>query len=359
MIGLTDIPTAFASPPPADWDAWLGQCAGEAGFCQSSQRAAMVHARRGAVSHILSVDEAGARVAGVLLSHFPGAASGNIVRSAESWLVGRGDGEIACFEGPVLMGANKPDLLRALLERVDELAGRLGVWRIRFAGRPVMADWGDDAAIAAAFAQFGYRCAPWLTSVIDLARSEDEIFATCKHAARQGVRKCRAAGLEVAAVAGYDDYARRFHSAWIDSVVAETGRRPDHADDRSWWEIDGGRHYRFLIAHDRAGAVHAVLGTYSFNGVATEIMSGRTTIGRATNLPAQDLLHWQAFLRHKAQGDRCFNLAGYSPAPVNAKEDGIRGFKAKWGGSEIAVPQYTRDDPPLRFRLLRRLAGRE
>ena len=87
-------------------------------------------------------------------------------------------------------------------------------------------------------------------------------------------------------------------------------------------------------------------------------MSGRTSVGRACNLPAQDLLHWAAFQRHKNAGDRWFNLAGYSPAPINAKEDGIRRFKAKWGGREIAIPQYTRDDPPLRFRLLRRLAGR-
>ena len=95
----------------------------------------MVHARRGAVSQILSVDEGGVRVAGVLLNHFPGAAAGgDIVRRAESGVVGRGDGEIACFEGPVPVGTDKPNLLRALLEQVDEVAARLGVWRIRFAG---------------------------------------------------------------------------------------------------------------------------------------------------------------------------------------------------------------------------------
>ena len=53
-------------------------------------------------------------------------------------------------------------------------------------------------------------------------------------------------------------------------------------------------------------------------------------------------------LFHKRAGDRYFNLAGYSPAPANEKEAGIRRFKEKWGGDERSVPTFTwTREPPL------------
>jgi lipid II:glycine glycyltransferase (peptidoglycan interpeptide bridge formation enzyme) len=95
------------------------------------------------------------------------------------------------------------------------------------------------------------------------------------------------------------------------------------------------------VVEDSGGNVHAVLGTYCYQGIVTEIMSGRTNFGKSSNVPAQDLLHWEAMLYHKRSGDRYFNLAGYSPNPANEKEAGIRRFKEKWGGREISVPSYT------------------
>ena len=45
------------------------------------------------------------------------------------------------------------------------------------------------------------------------------------------------------------------------------------------WDSDKTRHYHFFIIADPNDKVCAVLGTYSYNGVATEIMSARTHYG--------------------------------------------------------------------------------
>ena len=44
--------------------------------------------------------------------------------------------------------------------------------------------------------------------------------------------------------------------------------------------MDSDRCYRFFVVEDAAGNVHAVLGTYRYQGLVTEIMSGRTSFGQ-------------------------------------------------------------------------------
>jgi hypothetical protein len=347
---------AFGAPPPGDWDEWLVACGPEAGFLQTSSWARMMHARLCAVSYVLTVEHAGARLAGALVSHVPaGMASRDWLRRGKAWVEGRGNGELICLHGPVLLNGDKREALAALLAQVDALRARVGVGQVYFSGQPVLADWGDARAIASVFSRFRYREVPWLTSVVDLTQPEEKLLAGFKHAARKGIRKCVEAGLSVRAAQGYDEYRRDFYDPYIESLG--TGPRPMSPGDRRWWQ-SGGRHYRFLVAKDGAGAVHATLGTYAFNGVATEVWSGRTAAGQKANVPAGDLLHWEAFRIHKAAGDKWFNLAGFSPEPRDAKEAGIRRFKEKWGGREVPVPQYLRGHVPLVARIARRLADR-
>lgn len=339
---------AFGAMPPADWDAWLVARGRDAGFCQTTVRSRILHARRGAVSYVLCVERDGVRVAGATLNHvLPSETRATLFDYGKAWLAMRGKGDLACVEGPVLAADDKPQALADLLVQVDALAARLGVRHIQFLGKPAMADWGDDAAVAAAFRRFGYREKPWLTSVVDLTASEERLFAGFRHAARKGVRKCIEAGLRVDVVHDAGAFRRDFYDPYVASLVTRAGTLPAASTSAAWWESDTRRYYRFLVAKDSSDTVHATLGTYAFNGVATEIMSGRTLAGRTANLPAQDLLHWEAFRIHKAAGDKWFNLAGYSADPRDAKEAGIRRFKEKWGGREIAVPQFTRGDSPV------------
>ena len=349
---------AFAVPPPPDWDDWLNRCGGNAGFCQSTERAQIVHARRNAVSYVLTVEDNGNRLAGVLLTLIPAETpQRNWLRGARSWLSGLASGELVGLEGPVLAAGDKPAALAKLLAKVDSVAAQTGVTRIRFSGGPVMADWGGDADIAAVFRRFGYREVPWFTALVDLAPPEDRLFSGLKHAARKGVRKCRGAGLKVSQVGTYDEFQRDFLVPYFESL-SDGNVFHTPPDDRAWWMIDRGRHYRFFVAKDSAGAVHATLGSYAFNGVATEIMSCRTSVGQSVNLPAQDLLHWEAFRIHKSAGDQWFNLAGFNPSPRDAKEAGIRRFKLKWGGREVSVPQFQRGKPPALARVANALFGR-
>lgn len=301
----------------------------------------------------LSVEEQGRRVAGALLTRRPGRKRASGARGrVKGWLTGD---SLDCLEGPVLSGPNKAALLRSLLEETDALASMLGVWRVRFFGRPpAAADWLDVGTTSALFADFGYTARPWLTALVDLTASEDVLSKSFRHAARKGIRKCEAAGVRVELCSNFEEFARDYLAPYYEAQKDEDRFTGPLANMEALWHTDGGRHYRYFVARDPAGTPLALLGTYAFNGVATEIMSVVTVSGRASKLPAQDLLHWEIFRTHKAAGDATFNLAGFNPESTDVREAGIRRFKEKWGGRIVEVPQFEREKAPLRTRLARR-----
>lgn len=343
---------------PPDWDGWLASQGSLAGFCQTSVWAGIHFAVNRAMSYAVSVDRDGARVAGALVSLRPaGLKTMNVIERVRSRVAGRASGSLECFEGPVLPVGDVQDVLTDVLLQVNSLAKRLGVNHIRFAGAPVLAPWAGSEDASRVFQQFGYRETRWLTSVVDLAQDEDTLRRNLKQAARKGIRKSLEAGLSVKLCETQDDFFDTFCKAYYEDA--------DGADEssiasrnRAFWQADSGRSYRFFVVEDASGNVHAALGTYSYNGVVTEVMSGRTAFGKSSNLPAQDLLHWEAMLYHKRNGDRHFNLAGYSPDPASEKELGIRRFKEKWGGREIAVPAFVRLHEPGYVRIGRWLKAK-
>ena len=231
-----------------------------------------------------------------------------------------------------------------ILSQIDRLASEIGARGIRLQPPPPVAGDAPDPALASTLRAHGYSLSPHLTALIDLSAPQDQIFAAFKHAARKGIRKCQKAGVYVEQCASRDAFIEDFCAPYF-----EQDTNAGHNIRRSlvMWDLDDGEHYRFFVAKDADNRVLATLGTFAFNGVATEIMSHRTTASFAENLPAQDVLHWQVYQAHKDAGDRWFDLAGYKPKPDSEREAGIRRFKQKWGGHEMPVSSFTKHNPTL------------
>jgi Acetyltransferase (GNAT) domain len=324
-----------------DWDNWLSSQQARAGFCQTSSWARIHALVNRATSYVIWVERDGSRMAGTLVSIRPSISQGMDIRERFwSHLTGRAAGTLECFEGPVLPCADVREGLTNLLRQVGALADSLRINHIRFVGAPVLAPWAGSAEVREVFRDFGYEERPWLTSVVDLTEAEGSLRRNLEQAARKGIRKSLEGGLVVVRCESRDQFIERFCKAYHETVDADE-KGTMAARNEEFWLADSDCHYNFFVVEDANGEIHAFLGTYRYQRVATEIMSGRTTVGRARNMPAQDLLHWEVMLHHKRTGDRYFNLAGYSPNPTNEKELGIRRFKEKWGGREISVPSYT------------------
>jgi hypothetical protein len=326
---------------PRDWDRWLASQGNRAGFCQTSAWARIHSDLNGSESYSVSVDRGGERVAGALISLRPTVLSNtDIGEQLRLRAVGHACGTLECIEGPVLAAGNVQETLADILLQVGALAKRLGVNHVRFAGGPALSPWVGSEEASRTFREFGYQETNWLTGVVDLMQDEEMLRRNLKQAARKGIRKSSDAGLALKLCDSRDQFIGIFCKAYYENAEAGDASSLVTRNDAFWFS-DIERSYRFFVVEDSGGNVHAVLGTYRYQGLVTEIMSARTKFGKSSNLPAQDLLHWEAMLYHKRSGDRYFNLAGYSPNPANEKELGIRRFKEKWGGREIQVPSYT------------------
>ena len=320
--------------PPEDWDIWVQSCEAQAGFGQSAARAAIVNALQDAPSYALRTDN---EKAGALITHLPAQSS------------------LLCLEGPVLTPEATPADLTELLNRINALSSSLKIQKIEILNPPVRAIWTQNKSFQDIFKQCGFHIQQWGTYLLDLSLDEDALFENFSHAARKGIRKCEKNGLYVEECLKEDAFLSEFISSYYEEETS------DALQDRikrsmTWWRLntENGRIYRFFIVKNKKDAVMATLGTYHWQGIVTEIMSHRTQAGQNDNTPAQDLLHWEIFKTHKNAGHKFFNMAGFNPQNRSKKEEGIRRFKAKWGGQEVTYFNYTKETFSP-FSILRRL----
>ena len=72
-----------------------------------------------------------------------------------------------------------------------------------------------------------------------------------------------------------------------------------------------------------------------FNKLIIEGGLARSKLDFQQKLYSQDLIKWKIIewgVEHKM---RYYDLAGFNPYPKNAKEEGIKRYKAKWGGKSV------------------------
>jgi len=329
----------YLDSPPRNWDEWLQECAGNANFCQSSKWAKIHFEANGAKPYWVDITVNGNRKVSAL---FGFKANNNFFS---------GNGDLICFHGPVLSAGSNLENLAELLHETERLASDVSARSVSFIGLPSWRDTSNDDVIEYIFNKSGYKKKPWLTSIVDLSPSEDKIFASFRNAARKGIRKSEREGLTVSQCKTFDE----FNFCFVTPYNEENRDDLKISRQNTIWNLDDGHNYNFFFVKNSSDSVLATLGTYRFNGVATEIMSHRTKANYDDNLPAQDILHWEIIKFHKDLGDQWFDLAGYSPDPETPKEEGIRRFKQKWGGREISIPTFTLDLSPFPVRIVRKL----
>lgn len=334
--------------PPKGWDEWLIS-GHSSGFCQTTMRASMYTTLNGGTPfyvRLVGADKLIAAQALLILVEKNVALPCRFVKMFFPHLFRK----FICHEGPALEVMASSILVSSLIQTVCKLAKEKKAGRIE-----VMPFVSPEHFVIApeAWQAEGFSLRPWKTSVVNLNRTETEMFDSFHHSIRKGIRKCEKSGVTVYLCQDWNDVRENFIKPYYQTkdqpgdVLSDKRLEQFH----QWWLADTQKNYAFFAARDETNAVLATLGTYRFNRVATEIMSARTARGHELGAPVQDLIHWQAFLHHKNKGDKHFNMAGYSPEPQSEKEFGIRRYKQKWGGAEYDMPTYVFYSPFIKFGL--------
>jgi len=257
------------------------------------------------------------------------------------------------FNGPVASGKASDQDFSNFLTELRKAAKKNNTHQIYFRSLPPLREW--PLEFENELREFGFKRQEWKTLITDLTVSEEKLLKCFEHSARKGIKKAVSLGVIVEKCSGFDQYFSDFLIPYY-----KTTERPLKEKEfyRKGWLLDTENIYHYWVAKDSMGEPLGFLGTYTYDGIATEIMSALTLLAFEKKIPAQDILHWEVIKYHKNVGDLYFDLAGFNPNPTSEKEKNIKRFKEKWGGKIYDVSSYYLDNRSFLQKIILKMRGK-
>ncbi len=245
---------------------------------------------------------------------------------------------ITSFGGPVISSNESEEDFEIFLKELLQKLRSENIGQVNFRALFPLRKWPESYETKLLNSKFQHH--QWKTYIINLKPSEDELFKNLQHAARKGIKKAQQLGVCIYMCESFEDYYTKFLVPYLNSTKRSIKEKIFYQEG---WELDKDKCYSYWVAKDQNGEALGFLGSYRYDGVATEIMSALTPLAWERKIPVQDLLHWEIIKYHKNRSDLYFDLAGFNPNPTSEKEKNIKRFKEKWGGIEYDTSSYTLD----------------
>jgi len=174
-----------------------------------------------------------------------------------------------------------------------------------------------------------FQLVEWATFLIDLRIGKEAIIANIdKHSGRKNIERSVKRGVTVEEITGKNigDYVN------LKNKMNEENQNLIKVEDMlDSWRLLKPIGYGGIIA--RLGEiVTGGLFFSSFNGLIIEGGVARSKEDYEMKLYSQDLIKWKIIEWGIENNMKYYDLAGYNPHPKTAKEEGIKRYKAKWGG---------------------------
>lgn len=188
----------------------------------------------------------------------------------------------------------------------------------------------DDPDVASWFERAGWRhvegsLQPAVTRLIDLRRTEEELWSDLRQKWRQYVNKARRSGIAIRPGTARDLPA--FYRLYEEtSRRAGFYRREEQSYQAVWDAFAPAGQARLLFARSPDGEPLATLFLVGCGARMTELYGGMNLIGAEAH--ANYLLKWEAISRARDEGFADYDLWGLA-------HPGIAHFKAGFGGREV------------------------
>jgi Acetyltransferase (GNAT) domain len=176
---------------------------------------------------------------------------------------------------------------------------------------------------------------PLETSIVDLTRTEDQLWHSVDRSVRQGVRKATEHGLTVREVTDEREIEQ------IYPLIDRFGRVRDFEPISKSRLLATQRVFhpagRMHILVCEAGATPAGVSIILLANQRAELLVVASA-PEFQKLQSTTLLDWESFRFSKAHGATSLDFLGLPPA--GSGREGIRRFKLKWGGVVVAQEEY-------------------
>ena len=249
---------------------------------------------------------------------------------------------LVCQGGPIRLSARcDPDSLTDLCETLIRVAQDQKCIEMSQMKPNI---YSDDAAFdmtCDTFRALGFSVQMHATYVVDLQRSEEDIWSAIARVAKKSIRRCQREGVVVTRAGSVDD-VRLYHQLLFrfrtDKDLAEGDVKQYLALWRFLRQTDS---VEFFLAWHGARLIGG-MGVFNFNGVVEEFAVARDeAYCRESGLSPGDAIKWAIMCWGLEVGARKYDLAGVSPTPQSEKDANIRRFKEKWGGDYVEYPLFS------------------
>ena len=190
------------------------------------------------------------------------------------------------------------------------------------------------------FENFGYRCRPWNTNIIDL-HDVNKRYKEFKYNTRREIKIIKELEPQVEKLDSFDQY-----KVFLDYFFSSDGHS-DYPNKKKYYKIETWKnlkknHVFFLLKINEK--VYATFAIRIFKSRAYWCMVSRVKKCKYS-LHAYAINFLFNFL--EKQNVQYLDLAGFNPYPKNTKEKGIKFFKEKFKGNIIYQPTFILDNTSI------------
>jgi len=238
-----------------------------------------------------------------------------------------------CIDGEIGVGA-----LRALMEKYDKLVnGKVVYSQIR--------NMWDISKFSIVPAELGYQYEEHLNFLIDLNRSEEDMWRDIHKSRRKGINRSKKSGLEVETI-NDEKNVKVFYE-----IVRETYRNVKlPIDDFSLFEsvfelLSAKNMVKFYLAKHE-GVYVGARATLNYKGVMYDWFAG--SLPTSSPLYINERLVWHILKEGVSNGYSRFDFGG---AGNPDEEYGVREFKRRFGGMMVNYGRYKKIHSPTKMKI--------
>lgn len=177
-----------------------------------------------------------------------------------------------------------------------------------------------------------FKLKEWGTYLIDLQDTKENLFSKIdKHSGRNNIKRSLKRGVKIEEIneQNISDYVKLRNN----NIATETNKVTEEGMIE-WLEILKPIGYSGYLARLDDKPISALFFSF-FNKLIIEGGLARSKIDFQQKLYSQDLIKWKIIEWGVDNKMKYFDLAGFNPYPKNPKEEGIKRYKAKWGGKSV------------------------
>jgi lipid II:glycine glycyltransferase (peptidoglycan interpeptide bridge formation enzyme) len=172
----------------------------------------------------------------------------------------------------------------------------------------------------------------WGTIIIDLEKTEDELWTNIKKETRKIIKKTSNSGCKTYLCQSDNEFKEYYMLLKKSRNQMKFQTAPYNAAYKQW-KIMHPENYHVFLIRDSKNNLLAGMGILYTADYMIEVAAARSEKSKEKHIYANDLLKWEIIKWGQKNKIKYYDLAGINPNPEHgSKDEAIKKFKEKWGG---------------------------